>query len=209
MRRAIAYAVISISVALLITGITFFVGEGVVAPVPGVAGSGASATVSGFPVPYATEFCCGIVDGISLNNTYYYQPLNFVADLAIWFLISLTVTFTFTFRRFALAAVAGLAVTLLTLLLPPLSIVRPSPGMETSVLTPMGFPYEYLTYYVVGLPGVANPSGYEFALSPALADYALWTGVAAALLGITVTILRRREAKRLSSEQRLTQRSPS
>jgi hypothetical protein len=209
MRRAIGYVVISISVALLITGITFFVGEGVVAPVPGVAGSGGSATVSGFPVPYATEFCCGSVNGISLNNTYYYHPLNFVADFALWCLISLAAIFTFTFRRFALAAVAGLVVTLLTLLLPPLSIVRPSPGMETSVLTPMGFPYEYLTYYVVGLPGVANPSGYEFALSPALADYALWTGVAAALVGITFNILRGRKAKQLNSEQRLSQRSPS
>jgi len=202
LRRAIGYVVISISVALLITGIAFFVGESVVAPVPGVAGSGGSATVSGFPVPYATEFCCGIVNGISLNNTYYYQPLNFVADFALWFLISLTVIFTFTFTRFAVAAVAGFVVTLLTLLLPPLSIVRPSPGMETSVLTPMGFPYEYLTYYVVGLPGVANPSGCEFALSPALADYALWTGAAAALVGITVTTLRGRQAKQLNSEQR-------
>jgi hypothetical protein len=165
MRRVIGYLAISISVALLITGATFFVGEDVVAPVPGAPGARGGATVFGFPVPYATEFCCGIVEGISfLNNTYYYQPLNFVADFALWLLISLTVIFTFTFTRFALAAAAGLGVTLLTLLLPPLSIVRPSPGMETSVLTPMGFPYEYLTYYLVGLHGVANPIGYEFAL---------------------------------------------
>lgn len=193
--RIVGYIVVSILAAVLITGVTFLVGEGVVAPVPGVAGAGGSATVSGFPIPYATEFCCGIVNGISLNNTYYYRPLNFVADFALWFLISLTVIFTLTFRRFALAAVAGLVVTLLTLLLPPLSIVRPSPGMETSVLIPMGFPYEYLTYYVVGLPGVANPRGYEFAFSPALADYALWTGVAAALVGLAVAVFRRRRAQ--------------
>jgi hypothetical protein len=193
--RIVGYIVGSILAAVLITGVTFLVGEGVVAPVPGVAGGGGSATVSGFPIPYATEFCCGIVNGISLNNTYYYQPLNFVADLALWFLISLTVVFTFTFKRFAMGAVAGLVVTLLTLLLPPLSIVRPSPGMETSVLTPMGFPYEYLTYYVVGLPGVANPSGYEFALPPALADYALWTGGAAAVIGLTAAIFRKRRAR--------------
>jgi hypothetical protein len=40
MRRVIGYVVISIFVALLITGITIFVGEGVVAPVPGYGAGG-------------------------------------------------------------------------------------------------------------------------------------------------------------------------
>jgi hypothetical protein len=199
MRRVIGYLVISILVALLMTGTTFFVGEFVVASVPGVAGGGGSATVSGFPIPYSTFFgCCsssGNANGyVSLNNTYYYHPLNFVADFTIWFAISLAVIFTFTLTAFVLAAAVGLGVTLLTLLLPPLSIVKPTPSSIAS-LRPMGFPYEYLTYYVVG-PAFSNSSGYEFALSPALADYALWTGVAAALIGITVKILGRRRAKK-------------
>jgi len=65
----------------------------------------------------------------------------------------------------------------------------------------MGFPYDYLTYYVTGLGGVTN-SGYEFALSPALADYALWTALTAALIGVMVTILRGRHVKPANSNLR-------
>ncbi len=201
MRRAIGYVAISIFVALLITGITIFVGEGVIAPVPGygAGGGGTTATVSGFPIPYVTSFpCCsaihGRVDFTLLNNTYYYyHPLNVVADFTIWLAISLAVVFTVSLTTLVLATVAGLGITLLTLLLPPLSMVRPTGGLETFVRS-MGFPYEYLTQYVIYL-NVPNPSRYEFALSPALADYALWTGVAFALIGITTTVLRLRRAK--------------
>jgi len=201
MRRAIGYVAISIFVALLITGVTIFVGEGVEAPVPGygAGGGGTTATVSGFPIPYVTSFpCCSAIhsrgDFTLLNNTYYYyHPLNLVADFTIWLAISLAVVFTFSLTTLVLATVAGLVITLLTLLLPPLSIVRPPPGLEI-FLRPMGFPYEYLTYYVIYL-NVPNPNGYEFALSPALADYALWTGVAFALVGVTATVLRLRRAK--------------
>jgi len=168
----------------------------VVASIPGAHGAGETAIVSGFPIPYATFFhCCGFGPGYSISsNTYYYRPPSFVADFAIWLAISLVIIFTLAFTTLALAAVAGLGATLLTLLLPPLSIVRPTPGLETAVLRPMGFPYEYLTYYVSGLGGVTF-SGYQFALPPALADYALWTGVAAALIGITVKIRRGRRAE--------------
>ncbi len=208
MRRIIGYLVISILVALLITSATFSVGEFVMASVSGGAGGSASATVSGFPIPYATFFpCCSGSGGpggsIILNNTYYYHPLSFVADFTIWLAISLAVVFTLTLTTLVLAATAGLGVTLLTLLLPPLSTVEPTPALETAVLRPMGFPYDYLTYYVTGLGGVSN-SGYEFALSPALADYALWAGVAAALLGITVKTLRGRHAKQLDPDLRLS-----
>lgn len=209
MRRVIGYLVISMFAALLITGGTFFVGEGVVAAVPGSAGGSGSATVWGFPIPYATEFCCGSINGISLNYAYYYNPLNFVADFTIWLAISLGVILTFTLATFMLALCAGLGVTLLTLLLPPLSIVEPTPGLETAVLRPMGFPYEYLTYYVVGLPGVSNPSGYDFSLLPALADYALWACVASTLIGITAAILRGSRAKPLNSNLPLAQPAPS
>ena len=97
------------------------------ASVSGGAGGSASATVSGFPIPYATFFpCCSGSGGpggsIFLNNTYYYHPLNFVADFTIWLAISLAVVFTLTLTTLVLAAAAGLGVTLLTLLLPPLSI---------------------------------------------------------------------------------------
>jgi len=206
MRRVVGYLVISILFALLITSATFSVGEFVMASVSGGAGGSASATVSGFPIPYATFFpCCSGSGGpggsIFLNNTYYYHPLNFVADFTIWLAISLAVIFTFTLTTFVMAAAAGLGVTLFTLLLPPLSMVMPTPALETAVLRPMGFPYGYLTYYVTGLGGVTN-SGYEFALSPALADYALWAGVAAALLGITVKILRGRRAKPINPDMR-------
>ena len=206
MRRIVGFIVISVSVALLMTVATFSVGEFVLASVSGGAGGSTSGTVSGFPIPYATFFpCCSGSGGpggsVFFNNTYFYQPLNFVADFTIWLAISLAVAFTFTLTTFIVAAVGGLGATLLTLLLHPLSIVAPTPGLETAVLRPMGFPYEYLTYYVTGLGGVTN-SGYEFALSPALADYVLWVGVAAALLGIAVKIPRGRHVKQLNPDLR-------
>jgi len=203
MKKVIGYVGISILASLLITGTTFLVGESVVAPIPGEPGAAGTAIVSGFPIPYATLFpCCGSVGGrggsIFLNNSYFYHPQNFVADFTIWLAISLGVLFTFSLSVLVLAAVAGLGVTLLTLLLAPLSIVRPTPAMETSVLRPMGFPYDYLTYYVTGLGAVTN-SGYEFTLSPALADYALWTGIVATLIGVTVIIVRVVRAKSANS----------
>ncbi len=188
------YLAIPLLSALLITGATFFVGEFVLASIPGTHGAGGSADVYGFPMPYATFFpCCGEVGqgghSVTLDNTYYFQPLNFVLDFAVWSAISLAVVSTFTFRRFLLSATAGIGLTLATLLLQPLSIVAPTPGMETNVLTPMGFPYQYLTYYSGGFLGFTS-SGYTFDLSPALADYALWTGVVLGILGITSTIIR-------------------
>ncbi len=208
MRRVISEIAIAILVALLITQATFLVGEFVVASIPGGHGAAGSADVYGFPIPYATFFpCCSATGGpgysVALNNTYYFHQLNFVADFGIWFAISLVVIFTIAFTTLVMAAVAGLGVTLLTLLLPPLSIVMPTPASDAT-LRPMGFPYDYLTYYIVSFPGSPTSSGYEFALLPALADYLLWTGVAAALIGITVTILRGRHAKPRNPDPRLS-----
>jgi hypothetical protein len=147
-------------------------------------------------MPYATFFpCCGEVGqgghSVTLDNTYYFQPLNFALDFAVWSAISIAVASTFTLKRLLLGATAGIGLTLATLLLQPLSIVAPTPGAETDVLTPMGFPYQYLTYYSGGFLGFTS-RGYTFNLSPALADYALWTGVVLALLGIASTIIRMR-----------------
>jgi len=200
MRRVLGCLVVSTLVAMLITGATFFVTEGVVSSIPGTHGKSESAVDSGFPVPYAALFCCGFGPGYSFSsNTTFYYPISLVADFAIWLAISLVTVFTFAFTRLVLAAVAGLGVTLLTLLLPPLSIVRPTPGLETSVLRPMGFPYSYLTYYIDEFGGVIH-SGYQFAVSPALADYVFWAGVAAALIGIVVTVGRQRRSKLADSK---------
>jgi hypothetical protein len=176
------------------TGATYFVGEFVVASVPGGHGLAGSADVYGFPIPFVTFFpCCGGGGGpgysVSLDNTSFYHPLNFVEDLALWLTISIAIASVFTIRRFALAVAAGTVLTLATLLLGPLSIVAPTPGMETGVLRPMGFPYEYLTYYAGGLLGFYS-SGYDFTLSAAIADYALWTGVAFAIIGTTLAWIR-------------------
>src|SRR5437762_1786725 len=84
----IRYLAIPIIAALVITGATYFVGEPVVASVPGFPGSYSSAWVSGFPLPFATLFCCGGMGGpgyfVSLDNTYYYNQFYFVSDFAIW-----------------------------------------------------------------------------------------------------------------------------
>ena len=80
--RSLLIALIS---AAVVTGATFFVGEFVVASVPGVPGAGGSADVYGFPIPYVTFFpCCGSVGGpgysISLDNTYFFHPLALLTD---------------------------------------------------------------------------------------------------------------------------------
>jgi len=178
-------------VALLITGATFFVTEFPNASVPGAPGASGGALVRGFPLPYLTIFCCGIVDGIVLSNASYFHESSLLADFAIWLAVSLVGVLTLSVRRLLVAATAGVGLTLLTLLLRPLSSVAPGYGMETDILRPMGFPYEYLTYSAGGLLG-ATTSSYDFNLSAALADYALWTGVGLALAGIVVAIIRRR-----------------
>ena len=186
--------IIALLASVLATGASFFVGEFVLASVPGGHGAGGSAEVYGFPLPYATFFpCCGAVGGagysVTLDNTYYYHPLSFAVDVAIWFVISVAVVSTFSIRRLLLGAAGGAGLTLATLFLGPLAAVAPTPGMETAVLTPMGFPHQYLTYYAGGFLGNVS-SGYEFALSPALADYALWSGIAMALFGIAFALAR-------------------
>lgn len=201
MKRVLRYLAISVLAAALITGATFLVGESVVAPIPGSHGAAGSADVYGFPIPYSTFFpCCSQVGGagyhVSLDNTYFWNPVGLLVDFAIWLAISLAAVPSLTVRKLLVAAAVGAGATIATLLLGPLSIVAPSAGLETSVLKPMGFPYEYLVYYVTSLPGTKNPSGYEFYLSPALADFALWTGIVLATAGVAfkaVTIMRTRQ----------------
>ena len=197
--RSLLIALIS---AAVVTGATFFVGEFVVASVPGVPGAGGSADVYGFPIPYATFFSCCLGAGgtgysVILNNTYFYNPLALLADYAIWLAISVVAVSTFTVRRIFLSAAMGAGITIATLLLAPLSIVAPTPAMG-AVLKPMGFPYDYLVYYVSGFPEINNPAGYEFYLPPLLADIALWTGLACAIVGIVAGLLQMRQRRLLA-----------
>jgi hypothetical protein len=169
MRRAIRYLIISALAALILTGATFFVSEDVLARVPGDShDSWAGATVQGFPIPYLTTFCCSIADGIYLFNASYYSGSNLAADLGIWFLISVAAVSTFVLRRFVAAAALGAGVTLLTLLARPISFVAPGYGAETHVLRPMGFPYEFLTYYETGLPGLPTAATSSITKPPLL-----------------------------------------
>ena len=178
--RRISYQIVLYAVlGALVTGATYFVSEGVLAPLAN--GGGGSASALGFPLPYFTFFGCCIAYGpppTLLDNTYFFHPLGFLVDVLIWTAISFAVVSALTFRKLMIALSAGFGATLLSLLSPPLSLVAPTPGLETDVLTPMGFPYEYFTYYVTGLPGVSPSSGYEFSLLPAVADFALWFGIA-------------------------------
>jgi hypothetical protein len=186
-RRVIKYLLIPALVAVLIASATYFV----TLPVAGY-------TVSGFPAPYVRFYpCCsgGGTGGASgdpsyfYDNTYLFNTLNFVADVVVWMAISLVVAATLTVRRLAIAAIAGLGITSLTLLLSPLASITPFGGAETA-LTPLGFPYEFVTYYTGGLLGFSY-SGYYFTLSAAIADYALWTGVMLVVTGVALTIIQR------------------
>jgi hypothetical protein len=186
MKSAFGRVIIAILLALLITEGTFLVGEFVMASPRGGNGGSQSGYVYGFPVPYATFIpCCsasGGPDGFVLyNNTYFFQPINIGEDFSIWLVISLAVVLTATPMAIALGAAAGLGITLLSLAFPPISMVMPTPAH--GVLIPMGFPYDYLVYYVAGFLG-SSQSGYDFYLSPAIADFGLWTGAAAAIFGI-------------------------
>ncbi len=66
-------------------------------------------------------------------------------------------------------------------------MVAPTPGLETFILRPMGFPFQYLTYYVTGLPG-ATYSGYQFDWIAALSDFAFWFGVAFLVFAIMAAL---------------------
>lgn len=178
--------------ALVLTGATFFVTEDTLAPVPASHGGYAGAVSRGFPIPYAMTFCCGVANGVNLlpTRTFYYQT-GLLADLAIWLMVSLACVAVFGRRALAVGASAGCAITLLTLLLSPISSVAPGYGAETEVLRPMGFPYEFLTYYKTGL-GLVTFSGYQFDLSALVADYALWAGVALAVAGVALLLRGRR-----------------
>jgi hypothetical protein len=193
-RRSLLLIVVVVAVA--ITGAGFLVTEFVVAPIPGSNGAAGSAVVHGFPIPYSTFFgCCSQVGGpgasVSLDNTYYWNPVSLIADFGIWLAISLGAAYAFTLRRFLVSAASGVGITLATLMLPPLSIVAPTPS-SMATLSPMGFPYEYLTYYTVGFGGVSS-RGFEFGLGPVIADYALWAGVVLAVTCLSTVVLRRRK----------------
>ncbi len=179
MRKGLRYLVVPLLVAVLITSLTYFV------TIPA-----SYASVSGFPAPYvAFHPCCSgggdAATGYSYfyDNTYVYSATSFVADCLVWLGIALAVAVTFTVRRFLIGTIAGAGVTLASLLSSPLASVYPFGGAESSI-SPMGFPYEYLTHYTTySLGASAASSGYVFFLSAALADYALWTGIALAAVG--------------------------
>lgn len=186
------YLVIPVLAALLLTGMTFFVTENPEAAVPSSHGAYGTAVSRGFPVPYSLTFCCGVANGVSLLPTRtFYSRSGLLVDLAVWLAISFACSAVFGRRALLAGLAAGGAVTLLTLLLRPISSVVPGYGAETEVLRPMGFPYQFLTYYRTGL-GLVTFSGYEFNPSAVVADYALWAGVALAVAGAALALRGRR-----------------
>ena len=175
--------------ALLATGISVFVTEGVLASLG--SNGGGSATVMGFPLPFITFFGCCLSFGpppVTFDNSYFFHPLSFVADYVLWLGISYVIISTFSLKKLLLSSVGGLGVTISTLILSPLSLVAPTASNE-AIITPMGFPYEYLTRYVIEFPFGLPSSGYEFSLGPALADFSLWFGIVFSLLAITNIVL--------------------
>ena len=201
-RRTIRFVLLVAALsAVIATGATFLITEPVVAPVPGGHGAEGSASIYGFPLPYSTSFCCmsgagaGYGYSFGMNSTYFLDPIGLVADFFIWLAISLGCIYAFTIRRLLLSAGSGLAITLGTLLLSPLAVVAPTPALE-STLSPMGFPYGFLTYYTTGLGGVSW-RGYEFSLGPAIGDFVLWAAVVMAVIGLAILGIRgRRKTER-------------
>jgi len=119
-----------------------------------------------------------------MNNSYFLHPMSLVADFGIWLAISFGCVYAFSIRRLLLSAASGMVITLGTLLLAPLALVMPTPASEAT-LNPMGFPYEFLTYYTVGF-GSTSWSGYEFNLAPAIGDLVLWAGIVMAVIGLAI-----------------------
>ena len=190
-RRAVSVALlVATCAAIVATGATFLVTEPVVAPVPGAPGVWSSASVYGFPLPYSTSFCCGSGGGpgysfyFGMNNTYFLHPMSLIADFGIWLAISFGCIYAFTIRRLLLSAASSVVITLATLLLPPLAMVAPTPS-SMATLNPMGFPYEYLTYYTFDFMGYFS-KGFEFSLGPAIGDFVLWAGIVMAVFGLAI-----------------------
>jgi hypothetical protein len=143
-----------------------------------------SAVVHGFPIPYLAYFPTN-------ESSYLYYPLNFAGDFAVWLVVSFLVISTFTIRRLVLASICGFVVTVSTLLLSPLALATPNDLGSESTGFPMGFPFEYLTRVVGGLPGQNIGVSYLFSLTQALADYLLWLGVVLSAIGLFVLIISR------------------
>lgn len=162
------------------------------ASVPGSHGAYGGAVSRGFPVPYSLTFCCGMANGVDLlpTRTFYYGS-GLLLDLGVWLIISLACSAVFSRRTFLAGLAAGGAVTVLTLLVRPISSVVPGYGAETEALRPMGFPYEFLTYYRTGL-GLVTFSRYEFNPSAVAADYLLWAGISLAVAGLALALRSRR-----------------
>jgi hypothetical protein len=189
MRLTLRYPVIPIFVGLVITGTSYFVAE------PAARGA-----VGGFPLPYVMFHSCCSPEWKTLSLVY--DAPNLVADVVMWMAISLAVIATFTIRRFIIGAAAGAGITLLSLLLPPLSIIAPLPA-SVAFLKPMGFPFEYLTYYTTVI-SPSSPSGYIFYFPAGLADFVLWAGIAIGIIGIVRARLLGLRVPRSLGYQRIT-----
>ncbi len=152
--------------------------------------SGGTNVVAGFPLPYlyfpeGLSPGCTIASVPSLACRFTFQPAYALGDFLLWFSITMLIVYSFAIRRPSLALVAlglaaGLAATLLTLLVPPLTIVAPTPGSEALAgWTPMGFPWNYFI------------NGQAFNVTSAGADYLFWAGIMLAAVCLANALARR------------------
>jgi hypothetical protein len=161
-------SLVAVGVSTLVTSISLLVTESVDVS---FANGGGTTTVSGFPLPFLYLF----------DGTNYFYPQYMMVDLFVWGL--LTFSIVTVMRRplslgiISIGLVAGVVVTLASLGLPPLPIVDPTPGSETTTFVTMGFPYEYLIY--------SGGGNYAFNLTRGLADYSLWSVIILIILGLS------------------------
>ena len=192
MRRVVAYAVIAGAIGLLSTLLSFFISTFVDIS---YGGGGGSAVAAGFPLPYfyfivggSTQ--CPLMFSPSFACPLIFHPEYVVGDFALWSVVSFTIIGSYAVRRaqiplIALGLVLGLAATLLTVFVSPLSIVSTVPAVEA--LRPFaehGFPWYFLQ------------SGVRLTLTNAVADYLFWAGVALAAVGLGNSLVNKERLSR-------------
>ncbi len=168
--------------------------------------------VRGFPIPYLTYNECdfSICD---FNGQIFRPPPSFhlfyaIADFAVWFAIAIGIVLVITSARSSrsigllavVGFVAGLGVTFVTLLFPPLAPVYPSISLESMLNYIGGFPLEYFIEGVIAFPA-AHPSTFQyFSIVNFMSDLVFWTLVSFALIGAVTRLFMRSRPVRVTQE---------
>ena len=160
--------------------------------------------VRGFPVPYLTfngcEFYICEFDGSQVRPIPSFYIQYALADFAIWLVIAIGILLMLssmnTRKRSSIflgvGLASGLGITLLSVLLRPLSLYTPIVGMESYVNYMGGFPLEYFERATIFLLSQNPPTISYFTTINFVTDCVLWSLASLAVIGFITSIFSRR-----------------